>query len=87
MAKAMSAIEKLKSVEAAIRDIALVSRKALEKIDASLSGKRSPQEVAALQAAREDCLRIQNAAREAVGNFYDRVEGRPVSGSNPENAG
>lgn len=81
MAKVMSAIEKFKKVEAAMRDIALATRKAVEQIDAAVTDKRTPLEVAALRAAREDCVRIQNVARDAVGNFFGRVEGRPVAES------
>ncbi len=79
MAKAMSAIEKFKKVEAAMRDIALAARKAVEQIDTATTDKRTAQELAALSAAREDCLMVQNSARQAVGDFIDRVEGRPVA--------
>jgi hypothetical protein len=87
VAKAMSAIEKFKKVEAAMRDIALAARKAIEQIDTATTDKRTQQENAALQAAREDCLRLQNAAREAIGDFFSRVEGRPVAAKDSANNG
>ena len=79
MAKVMSAIEKLKTVEAAMREIALASRKAMEQIDLATTDKRTVQQNAALTAVRDDCVRLQNTAREAVGDFFSRVEGRPVA--------
>lgn len=83
----MSAIEKFKKVEAAMRDIALATRKAVEQIDAAMTNKRTQQEGEALEAAREDCLRLQNAAREAIGDFFSRVEGRPVEAKDSANNG
>lgn len=79
MAKAMSTIEKFKRVEAGIRDIALAARKAVEQIDTAMAGKRTPQELDALSASRADCERLQREARWAVGDFFDRVEGRPLA--------
>lgn len=83
----MSAIEKFKRVEAAMRDIALTTRKAVEQIDMATTDKRTQQERIALQAAREDCLRLQNATREAIGHFFSRVEGRPVATTDSANNG
>jgi hypothetical protein len=79
MAKAMSAIEKFKRVEAALRENMLAGSKAVEQIDLATTDKRTPQEREALSAAREDCLWLQAAAREAVGVVFDRDQGRPVA--------
>jgi hypothetical protein len=81
----MSAIEKFKKVEAALREIALATRKAVEQIDVATTDKRTAPEREALVAARNDCLRLQDEARAVVGDFFDRIEGRPVTAKAAKN--